>query len=49
MNNPSLSIRDEHANLIANVPMTRNRMFLLNIQNDVIECLKSCVNDSSWI
>ena len=32
--NQSLSIRDQHANLIANVPMTSNRMFLLNIQNN---------------
>ena len=34
MRNQSLSIRDQHANLIANVPMTSNRMFLLNIQNN---------------
>ena len=35
--------------MIANVPMTRNRMFLLNIQTDVIRCLKACFKDSSWL
>ena len=45
MKNQSLSIRD--SNLIANVPIASNKMFLLNFQNDVVKCLKSCVNDSS--
>ena len=49
MRNQSISIRDQHANLIANVPMMNNRMFLLNIHNDVVRYLNSCVNDSSWI
>ena len=48
MNNQSL-LRNQHANLIVNTPKTRNEMFLLNIQNDVLKCLKSYVNDSSWI
>ena len=30
------------------MPMIRNRMLLLNIQN-IVKCLKSYVNDSSWI
>ena len=30
------------------MPMIRNRMLLLNIQN-VVKCLKSYINDSSWI
>ena len=34
---------------MANVPMTRNRMFLLNIQHDAIRCLKACFKDSSWL
>ena len=34
MRNQSLSKRDQHANLIANVLMTSNRMFLLNIKNN---------------
>ena len=33
MNNRSLLLRDDKKNLIAKVPMTSNRMFLLNIQN----------------
>lgn len=44
----SLSIRDQRENLIAKVPMTRNRMFALIIQNDVAKCLKVCFKDSSW-
>ena len=41
MRNQTLSTRDQHANLIVNVPMMSNRMFLLNIQNDVVRCLKT--------
>ena len=41
--------RDLRNNVIANVPMTRNRMFLLNIQHDVIRCLKAYFKDSSWL
>uniref|UniRef100_A0A2N9GX95 Uncharacterized protein n=1 Tax=Fagus sylvatica TaxID=28930 RepID=A0A2N9GX95_FAGSY len=45
----SCLIRDHQNNLIAKVPMTRNRMFLLNIHNDVAKCLKACYRDSSWL
>ena len=45
----SCLIRDHQNNVIANVPKTRNRMFLLNIQHDVIRCLKACFKDSSWL
>lgn len=45
MKDQSLSIRN--ANLIANVPIASNKMFLLNFQNDVVKCLKSCVKYSS--
>ena len=38
----NLSIRDNESNLIAKVSMSRNRMFILNIQNDGIKCLKAC-------
>ena len=43
----SCLIRDHQNNVIANMPKTRNRMFLLNIQHDVIRCLKACFKDSS--
>ncbi|XP_022891768.1 uncharacterized protein LOC111406611 [Olea europaea var. sylvestris] len=39
----SLSIRDQRENLIVKVPMTRNRMFELSIQNDVTKYLKACL------
>ena len=37
----NLSIRDTKSNLITKVPMSRNRMFMLNIQNDLAKCLKA--------
>ncbi|KAL0410575.1 UNVERIFIED_CONTAM: Retrovirus-related Pol polyprotein from transposon TNT 1-94 [Sesamum latifolium] len=42
-------MRDENGRLLAKVPMTRNRMFLLNIQSDVPMCLKSCFKEQSWL
>ena len=41
----NLSIRDNIGSLIAKVSMSRNRMFLLNIQNDVAKCLKAYYKD----
>lgn len=29
--------------------MTKNRMFLLDIQTDVAKCLKASVKDTSWL
>ena len=49
MKDSSLSIRDGRNNLITKVPMSRNRMFLLNIQNDVAKFLKACHIDASWL
>ena len=45
----NLFLRDDKSNLIAKVPMTKNRMFLLNIQHDVPKCLKACYNEPSWL
>ena len=47
MKDSSLTIKDGKNNLITKIPMSRNRMFLLNIQNDVAKCLKACYNDAS--
>ena len=47
--NRSLFLRDGKKNLIAKVPMTSNRMFLLDIQTNVAKCLKACVKDPSWL
>ena len=44
----NLSIRDSGSNLIAKVPMSRNRMFMVNIQNDLEKCLKACNKDTTW-
>ena len=35
-------LRDNKGNLITMVKMPKNKMFLLNIQNDVVKCLKAC-------
>ena len=45
----NISIRDSGSNLIAKVPMLRNRMFKLNIQNDLTKCLKVCYKDTNWL
>ncbi|KAH9670830.1 hypothetical protein KPL70_017126 [Citrus sinensis] len=44
----SLFLRDDKGNLITKVKMSKNRMFPLNIQNDVAKCLKACHKDQSW-
>ncbi|KAK2456950.1 putative mitochondrial protein [Trifolium repens] len=45
----NLSIRDHSSKVIVKVPMSRNRMFVLNIQNDVAQCLKMCYKEESWL
>lgn len=45
----SATIRNPEGKLIAKVPMTKNRIFLLNIQHDETKCLKSCLKDHSWL
>ncbi|KAL8128940.1 hypothetical protein V2J09_018095 [Rumex salicifolius] len=45
----NLLIRDHNGVLIAKVKMKKNRMFPLNIQNDVARCLKSYYKDYSYI
>nr|KYP38574.1 Retrovirus-related Pol polyprotein from transposon TNT 1-94 [Cajanus cajan] len=49
LKNNNLSIRDNTSRFIAKVPMTRNRMFVLNIQSDGPQCLKMCYKDQSWL
>ncbi|XP_038875054.1 uncharacterized protein LOC120067579 [Benincasa hispida] len=44
-----LYLRDNHERLIAKVSMIKNRMFPLNICNDVPKCLKTCYEDLSWL
>ena len=45
----NLSIRDSGSNLISKVPMSINRMFMLNIQNNLAKCLKACYKDTTWL
>ena len=45
----NLSIRDNGSNLIAIVLMSRNRMFMLNIQKNLEKCLKACYKNTTWL
>nr|GEZ55561.1 retrovirus-related Pol polyprotein from transposon TNT 1-94 [Tanacetum cinerariifolium] len=45
----SATIRNQEGKLIAKVPLTKNQMFILNIQHDEAKCLKSCMEDHSWL
>ncbi|GKV46724.1 hypothetical protein SLEP1_g53699 [Rubroshorea leprosula] len=45
----SLYLKDSAGRLIAKVPMSKNRMFAMNIHTDVAKCLTSCYKDSSWL
>ena len=44
-----LFLRDDKGRLIAKAKMSKNRMFPMNIQNDVAKCLKICYKDISWL
>lgn len=44
-----LSIINNSRNFIAKVSMTRNRMFVLNIQNEVAKYIKMCYKDASGL
>ena len=45
----SLFISDGKGDLIAKVKMSKNRLFSLNIENNVAKCLKACYKDASWL
>ena len=49
MKNLHLTIKDARGNLIANVEMSKNRMFPLNIQHDAMRCLNAIIKDDSWL
>lgn len=49
MKDENLLIRYQKGNLIAKVPASKNRIFQLKIQNDIIKCLKTYVKDNSWL
>ncbi|CAN1225941.1 hypothetical protein LINGRAPRIM_LOCUS1034 [Linum grandiflorum] len=45
MADQKLELRNERKELIARVPMTKKRMFVLNIQSETAKCLKTCVQE----
>ena len=42
-------IKNGKGDLIAKAKMSKNRLFPLNIQNDVAKCLKASYKDASWL
>ncbi|CAN1181758.1 hypothetical protein LINPERHAP2_LOCUS35596, partial [Linum perenne] len=49
MANRQLELRNDRKELIARIPMSKNRMFILNIQSEAAKCLKACVKDDTWL
>ncbi|CAL1396308.1 unnamed protein product [Linum trigynum] len=49
MVNRQLELLNEKKQLLARVPMSRNRMFTLNIQTEMAKCLKACVKENTWL
>jgi hypothetical protein len=45
MKERTLYLRDQDNRLLAQVEMTKNRMFKLNLVNIQARCLKACVED----
>ena len=44
-----LTLLDTYGAMITKVTMTKNIMFLLNIEMDMPHCLKACVKDETWL
>ncbi|KAK2994443.1 hypothetical protein RJ640_001259 [Escallonia rubra] len=46
---PKMKANILRASLIVRVPMSSNRMFLMNIHHDAPKCLKACFDNQSWL
>ena len=49
MQDNSLSIRNHDRELIADVEMSKNRLFTLDIQTKMQRCLKTVIKNDSWL
>jgi len=49
MKDHTLTLIDIKGHMIAKVVMTKNRMFLLNIETDMPKCLNTYVKDETWL
>ena len=49
MEGRTLWLKNHNGDLLVNVAMTNNRMFKLDLWTTESVCLKTCVEDSSWI
>ncbi|KAK2981491.1 hypothetical protein RJ640_012248 [Escallonia rubra] len=49
MKDKCLYLRDDRGSLIARVPMSSNKMFLMNIHHDAPKCLKAYFDNQSWL
>lgn len=44
-----LSTCDKKGTIILTAPMTKNRMFQVNISGGIYHCLNAIINDESWL
>ncbi|GMJ05590.1 hypothetical protein HRI_004228200 [Hibiscus trionum] len=49
MKNRSLSIKNRNGELVAQVNMTRNRLFTIDIESGEVKCMKTSIKDDSWL
>ncbi|KAE8666438.1 Phospholipase D delta [Hibiscus syriacus] len=49
MKNRSLAIKNKEGELIAQVDMTRNRLFTIDIESGEVTCMKTAIKDDSWL
>ena len=49
MKDRNLMMRNHSNKLITKVEMSKNRMFMLNIQNEEVKCLSACMKDPRWL
>lgn len=49
MVNQTLMLLSDRKKVLARVLMSNNRMFTLNIQPDVVKCLKACMKNADWL
>jgi hypothetical protein len=48
MKDHTLTLLDTYGAMITRVTITKNEIFLLNIETNVPKCLKTCVKDETW-
>ncbi|KAL4284866.1 hypothetical protein GQ457_16G010810 [Hibiscus cannabinus] len=49
MKNRSLSLKNKNGELVVQVDMTRNRLFTMDIESGEVKCMKTAIEDDSWL